>query len=765
MDNTNNNKSQLNLVQFTEDANMIVNRAIQIALNEKCSEVNTVHFFLAALEIDGSGEIILNDLEIDFEDVYSKYKELVDLGKYGKQDVDKKDNPFNLFSKNLLSIITHAVGSCAQMGYPVNSENLMDELLISKDEKLEEYLDALGTCCDDIIEVRKYIVGVPAELYGLLESLNDKLMQTPMLISNVDNYVDEMIEVLCRKTKSNPCLLGEAGVGKTTIVYGLAQRILEGNVPSELKNTHIMYINSSLLIAGTKFRGEFEERMELLLDWASHNNVILFLDEIHTFVNCGKNGEDSANTAGNMIKKYLSDGTIKIIGTTTYKEYHKFIETDTAFDRRIQSINVKEPSVEEAISLIERTIEDYEIYHRVAVPVEIIELAVKLSDQYIKDKFLPDKAYMVLDQACAKVKIQEEKKEINEDRYTEIARLTEDDILETISKITNININKLGKKEAKQLLNLEKTLEARLVGQEQAVTTVSKAIRRAKSGVREQHKPLAAFMFVGPTGVGKTELCKVLSEEVSIGETPLIKIDMSEYSEKGSISKLIGSAPGYVGYGEGGHLTEKVKHNPYCLLLFDEIEKAHPEVFNAFLQLLDEGRLTDGQGSTVDFTKCIIVMTSNAGYGADGMIKKTLGFTSGNEKQLDAREKEKIAIKALEETFKPEFLNRLDNIVIFNALSKDKCKDIVKLLLDKLKNRVAEQKIELKFNKSIIDKIVNDGYSEKYGARNLRREIQDTLEDAVADNILSGVLYEGCEASVSWKNNKVVFNIKDKQKT
>ena len=757
--NTSNNRMQLNLVQFTDEANMTVNRALQLALNEKCSEVNTVHLFLAILESDGLGDILVDELGITFEDLYETYKEKADSGNYGRFDENKSVAPFDLFSKDLLRVITNAASRAVQNNIMANIDSLTDALLADSSDKLEEYLDTLGTSCADIAEIKESILFLPGELYGIIDDVNAQVMEQPMIISNVDDYVDEMVEILGRKTKSNPCLIGEAGVGKTTIAYRLAQKIVEGNVPNSLKKTHIIYVNSSMLLAGTRYRGDFEERMAILLEWASQNNAILFLDEIHTFINCGKNGEDSANTAGNMIKKYLSDGTIRVIGTTTYKEYHQFIEKDKAFDRRLQTVNVKEPSVDEAITQIQYTISNYERYHGVEIPIKAIELAVKLSDKYIKDKFLPDKAYMILDQASASLKIRAEKEGVIVDNY-ELA-LSEDDILETVSKITNININRLGNREAKQLLKLENTLSKRLIGQAEAVKTVSKAIRRAKSGVREDNKPLATFMFVGPTGVGKTELCKVLSEEVSIGETPLIKVDMSEYSEKSSISKLIGSAPGYVGYGEGGQLTEKVKHNPYCLLLFDEIEKAHPEVFNTFLQLLDEGKLTDGQGSTVDFTKCIIVMTSNAGYGADGMNKKALGFSSGNEKQMTAREKEKIAMKALEETFKPEFLNRLDNIVIFNSLNKEQCKDIAKLLLDKLASRVAEKGIKLKFNKSVIDKIVDGGYSEKYGARNLRREIQDTVEDVIADNILSSKLFSGCSASVSWRKDKLILDVKE----
>ena len=443
-----------------------------------------------------------------------------------------------------------------------------------------------------------------------------------------------------------------------------------------------------------------------------------------------------------MIKKALSDGDIRIIGATTDKEYHKFIEKDSAFDRRLQVINVKEPSIEDAISMIKGSISNYSKFHNVDITEKCIESAVKLSDRYIKDKALPAKAYKVLDQAATIVKLDGRKV------------TTPDDILHTVSNITGINVNRLDKSEAKQLLKLEDTIGKKLIGQKNAVRTVCKAIRRSKAGVREEGKPLASFLFVGPTGVGKTELCKVLSDEVAIGDNSFIKVDMSEFSEKYSTSKMIGTAPGYVGYGEGGQLTEKVKHNPYSLILFDEIEKAHPDTFNMFLQLLDEGRMTDGEGNTVDFTNCIIVMTSNAGYGAEKLNRGNIGFASDNSQ--NAEDTEKIAMEALKETFKPEFLNRLDNIVVFDKLNTKQCKDIVKLMLNKLSKRIYDNnEITVRFADSIVNSIAEKGFSDEYGARNLRREIQNTIEDILADEILSGALASGDTATVSMRNNKI----------
>ena len=390
---------------------------------------------------------------------------------------------------------------------------------------------------------------------------------------------------------------------------------------------------------------------------------------------------------------------------------------------------------------------DYEVFHKVKINNEAIDSAVQLSVRYIKNKFLPDKAYTILDQTAARAKLKN-KKAINQE-----------DIAITISKITGVNINKLTNNESKQLMKLEDTIHKDLIGQDNAVSAVCKAIRRSKAGVREPNKPLASFLFVGPTGVGKTELCKVLSKELSFGNMPLIKIDMSEFSEKYSTSKMIGSAPGYVGYGDGGQLTEKIKNNPYSLLLFDEIEKAHPDVFNVLLQVLDEGRLTDGEGETADLTNCIIVMTSNAGYGTDGMQKGTLGFGTSVEKD-DQRKRERIALEALESTFKPEFLNRIDSIVIFDKLSEEQCYQIAKLTLDKLSKRMLQKGIKVKFSESIVKQISKHGYSAKYGARNIKREVQYTVEDILSDYIISGKLKSGNTASLYWKNNKVSVDIK-----
>jgi ATP-dependent Clp protease ATP-binding subunit ClpC len=718
-----------------------------------CENVNLVHIFLALIEKTNTGRSMLKHMDTTFDMIYSSYQNLANAGKYGHLDTSNIQFDMDFFSTDALNLIGEATQNAVLNRQQATCDSLLDLLLDSESNEFLEFLNYIDITVEAIKNIKIKEFYIPEEIRAFVEDMNESESVINATYSDVAEYTNEMVEVLSRKLKANPCLVGEAGVGKTSIVNAFVKDIVNKNVPQQFVDTHVCYINSALLISGTRYRGDFEERMKALLEWASSTDVIIFLDEIHTFINLGKSGDSSSDTAGNMIKKYLSDGSIRIIGATTNKEFHKYIEGDTAFDRRLQKLIVKEPTPEKAIHMIKSSITDYETFHKVKVTEDSIELAVRLSDRYMKDKFLPDKAYTILDQACAKAKLAKVKKVRNED------------ILGVVSKITSINVNKLNESEQSQLLKLEETISDNLIGQKNAVKTVSRAIRRAKADIHENTKPLASFLFVGPTGVGKTELCKILSKEVAVGDMPLIKIDMSEYSEKSSVSKMLGSTPGYIGYGEGGQLTEKVKANPHSLILFDEIEKAHPEVFNVFLQLLDEGRLTDGEGQTVDFTNCIIVMTSNAGYGADGMNKQPLGF-GGNAEAKSTRETEKIAMQALESTFKPEFLNRIDNLVIFEKLTKEQCKEITKLLLNKLTDRIKSNKnIDVTFDESVITRITDNGYSDKYGARNLKREIQDTVEDELSDAILSNKIYSGCKAVVKYENDNIVIDVTEKPKS
>ena len=803
----NKKRTYIKILSFSDEANSAVNDAISISKDCKSKVVTTAQMFIAMLEGAKNKDKILKQLGTSMENLRTAHNEIMDnntpLVEYFDDDAvlsedeveftsdadvfmditnentwdknasnsadsnseDDSDSEsvtdaeafnVNSFSKGIVDLFNMVQYFAYEEDREINCDFIVDIMMrhAGNDAELHELFSVAGISMDRISHVENMDIAffVPQSLADYVIDMNTDSHILNAKIRCNEEYTNEMIEILSRKVKANPVLIGEPGVGKTTAVYGLVQKIVAGDVPEQFKDKHIVYINSATITAGMVYNGAFQGFMKTLIKWAQDVDAILFFDEIHALISAGKTSGDSADTGGNIIKSALADGSLKIIGATTIKEYHKYIENDTGFTRRIQEIEVKEPSVKDAIDIIGDTICSYEAYHNVKVNRGVIELAVKLSNRYMKDKFLPDKAYTVLDQACARTKLANR------------VAVKEETVNEVVSKITGIDITKLSSSESKSLLKLEATIEKQVIGQSDAVHRVCKAIRRAKAGTRESDKPIASFLFVGPTGVGKTELCKVLSEEVTPGRENCIKIDMSEFNEKHSVARFIGSVPGYVGYGEGGQLTEKVKHNPYSVLLFDEIEKAHPEVFNIFLQLLDEGRLTDGSGQTVDFTNCIIIMTSNAGYGAENLNKRSVGFgisVNGVEIESEAEEKDKQVRKALEETFKPEFLNRLDDIVVFDKLGKDHCKMIVKLLLKKLSDRVKEnRKVSLKFSNSVIDMLTEKGYSDKYGARNLKRKIQDIVEDGISVYLLDGTMKDGCEYTVSYNTKSGEISIK-----
>lgn len=572
-------------------------------------------------------------------------------------------------------------------------------------------------------------------------------------IESRNDEIDKTFEVMGRRIKNNPCLVGEAGVGKTAIVEGMAQRLVTGDVPSYLKNKHIISVDVSGIVSGSKYRGDFEERLNgILNEAASNTNVILFFDEMHMLMEAGGSSSDAAMNAANILKPAISRGDVQIIGATTPSEYKKFIEKDKAFERRIQSVNIGEPDVESAIKMVKTVSHKYSEFHKCHIDNETIIESVVLSDRYITDKKLPDKAITILDETAARLK--------KNNKQNKTFTVTVDDIKKTISRTTGIDIEDLDDTSREKLSSLGDRLAKHVIGQDEAIESVVKAIRRSKAGIKDPNRPIGSFLFVGPTGVGKTELTKSLAIEFSNGIKNMIRFDMSEFMEKHTVSKLIGSPPGYVGYGEGGQLTEAVRHNPYSIVLFDEIEKAHPDVFNILLQILDDGILTDSQGLRVDFKNTVIIMTSNAGYGADQFGKKTIGFGSNSEtNETDASAKEKIAMKALESTFRPEFINRLDKIVVFNKLSKENIEAIVELLLTQLKKRMVASEIDLTWDTNIVKHISETGFSEKYGARNIKRKIQDTLEDSIADAVISGDAKKGDTINISYNNDKVSIDI------
>lgn len=584
-------------------------------------------------------------------------------------------------------------------------------------------------------------LNIPREFMAYMHDLTDDKKVKEETIFGVDEYITKAFEVLSRKVKANPCIIGQAGVGKTAIVHGIAKRIMEGKAPKYFSKYHIISIDAATVSSGTRYRGDFEERLSKIINWAQENPVILFIDEIHAFVTAGADRENSESS--NALKPVLSNGNVRIIGATTLKEYHMVIEKDSALLRRLQAIEVSEPTKEITKRIVENAICDYEKYHNVEVSSDIIDTAIELTHKYMRNKAFPDKAFTVIDEACAKTKLAGEK------------IVKRDTLLNVISENSGIDVRKVDIDQAEKLIKLESIVSERVIGQSKAISKVCRAIRRSKAGTHENDKPIATMLFVGPTGVGKTELSKVISDNIVPSKEAFIKLDMSEYSEKGSITRLIGASPSFIGYGEGGQLTEAVKHNPYSLILFDEIEKACEEVYNLMLQLLDEGRLTDGQGEVVDFTNCIIIMTSNTGYGAEEINKKALGFNSVVvSAKADDADKDLKVRKALEQTFKPEFINRFDDIVIFDELDKKQCERIVELMLDKLSDRIdSNAKIRVTFSDSVVKHVTELGYSTKYGARNLRRSIQDIVEDDVSMFILDGTMQSGNNYIVDYDTN------------
>lgn len=625
-----------------------------------------------------------------------------------------------------------------------------------------------------------------------------------------EHEIQRVIQILSRRTKNNPCLIGEPGVGKTAVVEGLAQRIAAGDVPDTIADKRVMTLDLSGMVAGSKYRGEFEERIKkVIAEVVEAKDVLLFIDEIHTIIGAG--GAEGALDASNILKPSLARGELQLIGATTINEYRKYIEKDSALERRFQPVTVDEPSEEESIAILKGLRSRYEEHHRVEITDDALEAAVKLSSRYINDRFLPDKAIDLIDEAASKVRLsnytkpskikdyeaqiddlEEEKESVIRDEAYEKAgdikkkqeklkekiRLTlekwekeketrklvvgENEVADVVAGWTKIPVKKLAQEESERLKNLEGILHERVVGQEEAVTAVSKAIRRGRIGLKDPKRPIGSFLFLGPTGVGKTELSKALAEAMFGTESSLIRVDMSEYMEKHSVSKMIGSPPGYVGYEEGGQLSEKVRRNPYSVILFDEIEKAHPDVFNILLQVLDDGHITDAQGRKIDFKNTIIIMTSNAG--AENIIApKRLGFGVATDAKADHEFMKGRVMEEVKRLFKPEFLNRIDEIIVFHQLTKEHMKGIADIMLRGIEKRSKEQLgITLTVNEAAKDLLIDKGYDDKYGARPLRRTIQSLLEDKMAEEILDGKLKKGVNVEVDCEEGKLTFTVKKK---
>ena len=683
---------------------------------------------------------------------------------------------------------------------------MLSTLNINVNKVFQDLLIAMGIDPREYAESQKdgESQGGIIEQYGTDLTLEAKEGRLDPVIGR-NEEIGRMMQILSRRTKNNPCLVGEPGVGKTAIVEGLAIRIATGMVPEEMKEKRILVLDLPAMIAGSKYRGEFEERMKRMIrEVRSAGNIILFLDELHTIIGAG--GAEGAIDAANILKPALARGEIQLIGATTLTEYRKYIEKDAALERRFQPVTVEEPSEEESITILRGLQKKYEAHHKVQITDAAIEAAVHLSCRYINDRFLPDKALDVLDESCSRVKlrgfkvpeniqqmeveckslgiakeeslkagdIEEASRLHNEQKELEkklerakarfdkknmgkVVDVTEEDVMDVISAWTKIPLQRLSESESSRLQKLEKTLEKRVIGQHDAVVALSKAVKRGRVGLKDPRRPIGSFLFLGPTGVGKTELSKALAEALFGNEEDIIRVDMSEYMEKHSVSKMIGSPPGYVGHEDGGQLSEKVRRNPYSVILFDEIEKAHPDVFNILLQVLDDGHITDSHGRKVDFRNTVIIMTSNAG--AKSIIEpKKLGFVQKEDKAQDYKRMRANVMEEVKQIFRPEFLNRIDEIIVFHTLGTEEMQKIVGLMCKEVVNRAKEQLgLTLHIKDSVKKHIVEVGMDKKYGARPMRRAVQSQLEDKLAEAILNGEIHRGDYVDISFSKNEIKF--------
>ena len=711
----------------------------------------------------------------------------------------------------------------------VGTEHILLALLREPDTLAITLLEDLGvdiqTLYEDIMLLLGESEAQPAGVQGMHERPKEEISETETLdkfsrdmtalakqgkfdpIVGREQEIERIIRILSRRTKNNPCLMGDPGVGKTAIVEGLAQKISDGNVPDTLRHKRILSLDLSAMVAGSKYRGEFEERMKKALEGVkAAGNIILFIDEIHTVIGAG--AAEGAIDASNILKPALARGEIQLIGATTLEEYRKHIEKDAAFERRFQPVRVEEPTEAVAVQMLTALKDPYEMHHRVRISDEAIAAAVRLSARYVTERFLPDKAIDLIDEAASCLRLsaytaptsikeleariaeleQEKETAIKTEEFEQAAEIkklqdglrtslkaakrawesthdsgeivvTADNVAEIVSRWTGIPVQSMQEEESQRLLHLEEVLHKRVIGQDEAVKALAKAVRRGRVGLKDPNRPIGSFLFLGPTGVGKTELSKALAEALFGDENAMVRIDMSEYMEKHSVSRMVGSPPGYVGYEEGGQLSEKVRRNPYSVVLFDEIEKASPEVFNILLQVLDDGHITDGQGRKVDFKNTVIIMTSNAGARSIAAPKR-LGFTSVETPEQSYEMMKKGVMDEIKTIFKPEFLNRIDDIIVFHPLEKEEITRIVWLLTDVMAKRVKENmNITVSFTKKAIEKIAEEGYDKAYGARPLRRAIQSKIEDAFAEEYLLGNIKAGDKVSVGLKTNGFSFRV------
>ena len=807
-------------MNYTTQAQEVLKLAAESAKLMQHPYIGTEHLLIGLSKIySGVAGQVLDMNGVKEEDMLKIMNELVTP----PEDMEISGKPME--SPRLQFILEEAAGEAQHLNAKeVGTEHLLLAVLNDADCVASRILQTLNVNMQKLYQDIMLAVGADMNEYmsdlqgegrkkGVLEQFGTDLTEQAAEgkldpVIGREQEIGRLMQILSRRTKNNPCLVGEPGVGKTAVIEGLAQRISGGLVPEGMKEKKIFTMDLASMLAGSKYRGEFEERMKKLIqEVKAAGNVILFLDEVHTIIGAG--GAEGAMDASNILKPSLARGEIQLIGATTIGEYRKYIEKDAALERRFHPVTVEEPTKEQCLEILEGLKSRYENHHHVTVEQEALESAVALSVRYVNDRFLPDKAIDVLDEACSKVslrgfkvpdsieeleqvidnlKVQKEEA-IREGNMTEASTLhkeqiaaekkldqarnrfqkknkdrqvtvTEEDIAAVVSEWTKIPVQKLAESESERLRKLEKTLHKRVIGQEEAVTAVAKAVRRGRVGLKDPNRPIGSFLFLGPTGVGKTELSKALAEALFGDENAMIRVDMSEYMEKHSVSKMIGSPPGYVGHDDGGQLSEQVRRHPYSVVLFDEIEKAHPDVFNILLQVLDDGHITDSQGRKVDFRNTVIIMTSNAG--AQAIIDpKRLGFVTKEDKGADYKRMKSNVMNEIKLVFRPEFLNRIDEIIVFHSLGTDEMKKITGLMCKEIVKRAKEQlNITLTIRDSVKKHIVETGTDQKYGARPLRRAIQNQLEDALADAILSGEIKSGDHVEAGLHKKEIKFFVK-----
>ena len=811
--------------QFTDKAQNALAQASRCARSLKQGYIGTEHILVGLLKEDtGVAAKVLADNGVETGQVMDMIRDLIAF----ENGVAVKDREG--YSPRAARILEEAHHQAARFGQKqTGTEHLLLALIKEGENVAVRLLNTLGANVQKIYVDTLIAIGQDGNLYkedlgkrgerkakqSTLEQYSRDLTALaregkldPVVGRNEE--IRRVIQILSRRTKNNPCLVGEPGVGKTAVVEGLATRIVAGDVPFTVQNKRVLTLDLSGMVAGSKYRGEFEERIKKVLKEVTEDgNIILFLDELHTIIGAG--GAEGAIDASNIMKPSLARGEIQLIGATTIAEYRKYIEKDAALERRFQPVTVEEPTEEEAVRILEGIKGKYEAHHHVTITPEAVEAAVRLSSRYINDRNLPDKAIDLIDEAAASARLHamdapdkakeisdkireldwEMEKAIRVEAFAQMAEIKkkqdalvkkqerllkkrekreeentlsigENEIAEVVAQWTKIPVQKLAEKESERLLKLEKTLHKRVIGQEEAVTAVAKAIRRGRVGLKDPNRPIGSFLFLGPTGVGKTELSKALAEAMFGSEDAMIRVDMSEYMEGHSVSKMIGSPPGYVGFEEGGQLSEKVRRNPYSVVLFDEIEKAHPDVFNVLLQVLDDGHITDSKGRKVSFKNTVLIMTSNAG--AQRIVDpKNLGFATEKSETKDYEKMKSNVMEEVKRSFKPEFINRIDGIIVFHQLNNENMKEIVNLLASNLYKRCEDQLgIHLTITAALKEHLVSKYADNKMGARPLKRAIQSVVEDALAEEILQKKVVPGDKVSAGFKDGKVVFTVKNK---